>query len=258
MKKLFVISDVHSFLTPLKKALDEAGFDPENKDHWLISCGDLFDRGPESKELLHYIMSLERKILVKGNHDILLKTLCIREFPYSHDLHNGTAKTVEDLGDSGQPFHEKCQRTFDRTARYRELLVNYFETENYIFVHSWIPLNVMYHKGASKPWHQDNKTYEYREDWRKANETAWEEAMWGNPFIHYINGMNKTGKTIVFGHWHCSTGHRLAGNCKTEFEEDAVWDPFYGDNIIGIDRCTAHTGEVNVLVLEDEFITGEK
>jgi hypothetical protein len=40
----------------------------------------------------------------------------------------------------------------------------------------------------------------------------------------------------------------------SEFEDDAIWEPFIHDNIIGIDRCTAYTGEVNVLVLEDEFL----
>ena len=34
--KFFVTSDIHSFYTPLKKALDEAGFDPNNKEHLTI------------------------------------------------------------------------------------------------------------------------------------------------------------------------------------------------------------------------------
>ena len=96
MPKLFCVSDIHSFYTPMKKALDEAGFDPNNKDHILISCGDLFDRGPDSEELFLYIMSLPNKILIKGNHDILLEELCTRGFPYSNDKSNGTVRTVLD------------------------------------------------------------------------------------------------------------------------------------------------------------------
>lgn len=38
MPKFFVISDVHSFYTPMKEALDAAGFDPDDEDHWLISA----------------------------------------------------------------------------------------------------------------------------------------------------------------------------------------------------------------------------
>ena len=261
----YVISDIHSFYTPMKKALDEAGFDPNNKDHWLIVCGDCFDRGDESGLVLKFLMSLERKVLVKGNHDILLKDLCMRGFPYSNDYPNGTTKTVFDLGGGvdGTPFDVCCDVTWKRTAAYRDLLVNYFETKNYIFVHSWIP-TIVESDGTMKPWYQEGKIYHYRDDWRNATEGEWEEAMWGNPFKMWKRGLNQTGKTIVFGHWHCSTGHSMesvikaSGNDEerwiSEFEDDAIWEPFIKDNIIGIDRCTAHTGEVNVLVLEDEFL----
>ena len=259
MPKFFVVSDVHSYLVPLEKALKEKGFDPNNEDHWLISCGDLFDRGGDSAMLLHYIMQLPRKILVKGNHDLLLEELCMREFPYNHDISNGTKSTVDDIGGAGygRPFDECCQITWNKTAAYRDLLVNYFETQNYIFVHSWIPTNVKYDHGASKPWYQVGKKLTWMEDWRNANDVEWEEAMWGNPFKRWQENLNQTGKTIVFGHWHCSAGHVMLGNCKNEFEDYhgyTIWEPCYADGIIGIDRCTAHTGEVNVLVLEDDFL----
>lgn len=265
MPKFFVVSDIHSYIEPFKKALNEAGFDPNNKDHILISCGDLFDRGPDSEELFLYIMSLPNKILIKGNHDILLEDLCTRGFPYSNDKSNGTVRTVLDIGGAcfGRQFDECCEVTYNKMARYRELLVNYFETENYIFVHSWIPTDVHY-EGRMKPWYQEGKTLAWMEDWRNANDVEWEEAMWGNPFKRWQEGLNKTGKTIVFGHWHCSTGHAMLHEIKisenesegtiSEFEDDAIWEPFIHDNIIGIDRCTAHTGEVNVLVLEDNFL----
>ena len=255
MPKFFVVSDIHSFYTPLKRALDEKGFDTKNKDHWLIVCGDAFDRGDESEEVLHFLMSLERKILVKGNHDILLDECCMRGFAFSHDASNGTRKTIQDLGEAGcgRSFNKCCQITWDKLARYRELLVNYFETQNYIFVHSWIPTDVHF-EGESKPWYQQGKTLTWMEDWRNANDVEWEEAMWGNPFDRHFEGLNKTGKTIVFGHWHCSTGHKMLGHCNDEFDKYSIWEPCYAEGIIGIDRCTAYTGKCNVLVLEDEFL----
>lgn len=244
-KKLFVVSDIHSFYTPLKKALDEKGFDPNNENHWLIVCGDAFDRGDESEEVLRFLMSLERKVLVKGNHDILLEDLCKREFSYDYDASNGTLKTVRDIGGAGlgRPFDECCRLTWNKLARYRELLVNYFETKSYIFVHSWIPITS-----------QNHGFYKYDENWRKATNNRWADAMWGNPFDMHMLDLNQTGKTIVFGHWHCSAGHRMLGRCNTEFNKDAVWEPCYAEGIIGIDRCTAYTNKVNVVVLEDEFI----
>ena len=247
MPKFFVTSDIHSFYTPFKKALDEAGFDPNNKEHWLIVCGDCFDRGGESEEVLHYLMSLERKILVKGNHDTLLEECCMREFPYSYDDSNGTRKTIQDLSGAGygRDLAECCCRTWDKLSRYRELLVNYFETQNYIFVHSWIPI-ISQGGGYCK----------YDEKWRNAPVSRWEDAMWGNPFDMHFLDLNQTGKIIVFGHWHCSAGHKMLGRCKSEFDDDAIWEPCFAEGIIGVDRCTAHTGECNVVVLEDEFLDG--
>ena len=246
MAKLFVVSDIHSFYMPLKKALDEKGFDPNNEEHWLIVCGDAFDRGDDSVEVLHYLMSLERKILVRGNHDILLTECYNRGFPLWHDHSNGTAKTIADIGglDFGLSFNECCETVYHKTAGYRNALVNYFETKNYIFVHSWIPT-------TSKN--------EYDRNWRRATDKRWESAMWGNPFYHAQDGLNKTGKTIVFGHWHCSAGYALNDNTDFDYEEFgalAIWAPYKNkqQGIIAIDRCTAHTGEVNVLILEDEFL----
>jgi hypothetical protein len=98
---------------------------------------------------------------------------------------------------------------------------------------------------------------EWLEDWRSANDVEWEEAMWGNPFKFADLNFNQTGKTIVFGHWHCSLGHLYDSEGKSsEFDADAKWDPYFNktQGIIGIDRCTAHTGEVNVVVLEDNFL----
>ena len=260
MPKLFVTSDIHSFYTPFKAALNEKGFDKNNPDHYLVVCGDCFDRSDESEELLHFLMSLERKILVRGNHDLLLRDLCERGFPYRHDYHNGTTKTVYDLGNAGvgNDFEECCKITQNKLKEYNGLLVNYFETQNYIFVHSWIPTSKKEKLHPADKW-ISLATDEYMEDWRNANDVEWEDAMCGNPFFKWQDGLNKTGKTIVFGHWHCSLGHLIASDGElTEFGPDACWEPFVHDNIIGVDRCTAHTGEVNVVVLEDEFLEGDE
>ena len=261
--KLFVVSDIHSFYEPFRKALDAAGFDKDNKEHYLIVCGDCFDRGPDSVRLLHFLMQLERKILIRGNHDQLLEDCCKREFPNSFDRSNGTVQTIQDFGGSPLPrdFAGCCRLTYNKLAAYRNLLVNYFETENYIFVHSWIPTLVTSEK-ASKPWYQNGKHFTFKEDWRTATVDEWEEAMWGNPFYRAQDGLNKTGKTIVFGHWHCSFGYCLNENKDwqySEFDETACWEPYQNNQqgIIGIDRCTAHTGEVNILVLKDNFINNK-
>jgi serine/threonine protein phosphatase 1 len=241
----------------MKKALDEAGFDQNNPEHWLVSCGDAFDRGSESEEVLHFLMSLERKILVKGNHDLLLGDLCRREFPYSYDFSNGSVKTVNDIGGAGEgyPFDKCCENTWNRIAAYRDLLINYFETENYIFVHSWVPLKCL---DDMPKYYTKNRQFEYDLDWRTADRNSWEQAMWGNPFELAAQGLNKTGKILVAGHWHCSTGWAKKEG-RSEFGDNAKWDIYHDEKnkFIAIDKCTAHTGKVNVLVIEDNFVNKE-
>lgn len=256
MPKLFVVSDIHSYYEPLKKGLDEKGFDPTNEDHWLIVCGDAFDRGDDSVEVLHYLMTLDRKILIRGNHDDLLEECCLRGFPHKHDRLNGTSKTIYNLGGSSE-FDVCCDVAHHKLAGYRNTLVNYFETENYIFVHGWIPCEEI-GGDPSQPWLYYEKTYEYNPNWRDCSDVEWEIARWTNGIKRAHAGIIEPNKTIVCGHWHCSYGHSLdSANTDTfvsEFKEDAIWEPWYHTGCIAIDRCTAHTGEVNVLVLEDSFI----
>jgi serine/threonine protein phosphatase 1 len=251
MPRFFVCSDIHSFYTPLKNALGAAGFDINNPDHWLISCGDAFDRGYESEEVLHFLMSLERKILVKGNHDLLLDDLCMREFPYNHDFSNGTTRTVNDIGGAGEgyAFDKCCENTWNRTAAYRASLVNYFETKNYIFVHSWIPV---INKDGLPAHYTKGRKFEFDPDWRNATQKEWNDAMWGNPFDMADRGF-MPDKTVVFGHWHCSIGWAKSEG-RSEFDNDAKFDPYYGDGFISIDACTAYSRKCNVVVIEDEFL----
>ena len=199
-------------------------------------------------------MSLPNKILIRGNHEDLLEECCNRGFPLKHDKSNGTTKTIQDISKvySAYDFGKACQITYDKTAAYRAELVDYFETQNYIFVHGWIPCEKIT-SDESNPWWQMNKSYEYNPYWRNCNDVEWESARWTNGMARAHEGITEPGKTIVCGHWHCSYGHKYAGHCNDEFEY-AIWEPYYGEGVIGIDRCTAYTGKVNVLVLEDEPI----
>lgn len=93
--KYFVTSDIHSFFDEFKSAIDVAGFKPRNKDHTLIVCGDIFDRGQKTVEVFNYLKKIPRKrrILVRGNHEDLFEELLEKSFPDKHDFSNGTVRT---------------------------------------------------------------------------------------------------------------------------------------------------------------------
>lgn len=249
MAKLFVCSDIHGFFDEFKEALDKAGFDPENEEHWLISLGDEWDRGPSAVRTMKYLYNLPRKVLIRGNHISLLEDLCERGFRYSYDDSNGTTSTVLQIG-YGDEFAEMCRYTLLRTQPYRDSLVNYFETKNYIFVHSWIPV---INKDGLPAHYTRNRSFEWNSDWRNASQKDWEAATWGDPFDMVRRGLNQTGKVIIFGHWHSSKGWAQAEG-RSEFGEDAKFDPYYGDGFISVDSCVAHSGKCNCLVLEDDFL----
>ena len=253
MPKLFVVSDVHGFYDEMKAALDEAGFDENNPEHFLVGCGDYFDRGPDPIKVMKYLHNLPRKILIRGNHEKLLEDCCIRGEAWSHDIHNGTADTIWNIGCSlYHDFAEMCDHALRRTKAFRDSMVNYFETRQYIFVHSWVPT---ISKDGHPAHYTRNRVFEYNPDWRNATQEEWDAAMWGNPFDMIDKGLNQTGKTVVFGHW--STAHKWAEiEGREEFDDNTRFEPYYGDGFIGLDCTTALSHKVGVVVLEDEFLDG--
>lgn len=239
MAKLFVVSDIHGAYNELKQALDEAGFDPHNEEHWLISCGDHFDRFHQPQEVMDYLTSLERKVLIKGNHESLLLDCLQRGYPYGYDWSNGTAQTIISLAPEAQTFEEACKIAYPKIKDFVYNMVDYFESEQCVFVHSFIPLN------------QDDASFD--PDWRNAPYETWDNhARWGNPFALAEQGL-LPDKTLVFGHFHTSWA-RYHFDGKPEWGEDADFSPYYGDGYIGIDSCVAYSGKINVLVLEDNFL----
>lgn len=251
MPKFFVTSDIHSYYNELIMALNDAGFDENNENHYLVVCGDCFDRGPGSVEVWKYLTNLPRKILVKGNHEQLLIDCCERGYPGARDVSNGTTRTIWSLG-YGLRFDEACEYTLEKVRPFINNMVNYFETKNHIFVHSWIPA---FNKDGLPAYYTKNRAFEFDPDWRNASQSEWDAATWVNPFDMAEQGL-LPDKTIVFGHWHCSMGWAKAEN-RSEFGDDAKFDPYYGDGFIAIDACTAHSSKCNVIVIEDEFLEDE-
>jgi hypothetical protein len=101
-KKYFVVSDMHSFYDELISALSIAGYSKDNESHILIVNGDVFDRGPKSKEMFKFLTSIpkDRLVLIKGNHEYILLNLFNSAFPNNSDFSNGTVYTMCQLASS--------------------------------------------------------------------------------------------------------------------------------------------------------------
>ena len=120
-------------------------------------------------------------------------------------------------------------------------MTDYYETKRFIFVHGWIPCI-----------RERNKQYSYVTAWRDSDSREWMAARWINGMKAANDGVIEPGKTIVCGHWHTSYGHSVLNHTCSEFGPDANFNPYYGTGIIALDACTAHSGIVNVITVEDE------
>lgn len=258
--KYFVTSDIHGYFDEFKKALDDAGYDVNNVDHHLIICGDIFDRGEQACEVYDFIRNIpvERRTLIRGNHEYLLRDLTKKYSPEYHDFTNGTVDTLYQLSKVEKGFTDA-----QNSPKVKEVLewfdssewVDFLEIDKYIFVHSFIPLynhNKFIHYYFANPF----VDLVYIDKWRtiKSREII-EGSTWGCPWKNYLAGLfeaeAKKGKILVCGHWHCNDFYiHLAGKMYEEFE---CYDIFRGRNIIALDACTARTRKVNVMIIKEDL-----
>ena len=252
--KYFVSADIHSFYDEWLDALNEKQFNINDPEHMIIVCGDLFDRGTQSKELQSFIMQLLKKkkiILIRGNHEDLALELIDNYVNYmfdiksSHHWHNGTFQTLLELTDMNFNDATTCLLEFKRRANETDYIKKiipkmkkFYETEHYVFVHAWIPLKA--------------NRYEFDYNWRNASSKLWAKARWLNPVQMHQMRLHIKDKTLVFGHWHCSAFWANKNPKKyIEFGNRACFEPFITKEIISLDACTAVSGKVNIVVIED-------
>lgn len=246
--KIYCVSDIHGYYDILRSTLKRHGFKENDSSNILICCGDYWDRGPQPYEVMNYLMSLNNVILVKGTHEYLMENYLNRGFALFHDYQNGTNKTFHDIT-SKINIKKKTDSVLQvkkLVSEFYSKMVDYYETANFVYVHGWIPCK---HKGF-------NDTFVFDENWRNGD---WSESCWYNGIKLASRGILVPGKTVVCGHWHCSYGwvrknYKEKDIITSEFGEDATWNIYEDVGIYAIDRCTAHTGEMNILILEDELL----
>lgn len=250
--KYYVTADVHGYFSQMKKALEEAGFFDDTEPHKLIVLGDLFDRGKEAKKLQSFVLDLMRRdeaILIKGNHEDLLVELATVDqgAAYRHHVQNGTYETGLQLTDfhSGIAFLRPLDfaEVIQATPLFREIIpamVDYYETEKHVFVHGWIPCIR----------DRDGK-YSSIVQWREASKDEWAKARWYNGMAAAAQSVTVDDKTVVCGHWHTSYGHSQLDGKGSEFGAEADFSPYYAPGIIALDACTAHSGKVNCILIEE-------
>jgi len=232
--KYFCVSDIHGEYDDLIKALVEKDF---NKDiHTLISIGDPFDRGPKSKEVLEFLLSLPNRIIIWGNHDKRLEKLYYTEFATVIDICNGVAETVKSFTGNYAIKNEfqidtaliDLHRTDvgDELAQYFKEAVYAAEFTHYIATHAWIPVSI---------------------DYKKATKNEWDQALWTNPEL-FVRERLMADKHLILGHWHAM----LIRDLIKEGLAQPDWSTYTTPAATFIDGATNLTHKVNVFIFEDD------
>ncbi len=263
--KYYVVADTHGFYKEMVEALTEKGYYSDTSPHKLIMCGDLFDRGPQNKEIAQFVLDLlsrDEVILIRGNHEDLLvsfvetlPSMSESDIRYSHDQTNGTVDTVRQITGATMSkmaiSPELVSKQMKRSRVFTTILPamkNYYETAHYIFVHGWIPSDAQGFGGQGL-------FFNHKADWRDDDSVGWAYSRWYNGMLAAHQGDIEPDKTIVCGHWHASYGHAHFEGKGSEFGDDADFSPYCAEGIIALDACTVHSRKVNCIVIEDDEIT---
>lgn len=263
LNKYFVFSDVHGEYDALMKSLEQAGYNPQDNTHKLVSLGDNFDRGPKSKQIFRFLYD-NKAICIKGNHDAMFQEYLEKgmdgEFVLFNILHNGLGETIGSFSglldrDFNPQILQHARNNVDRRVlQWIQNMPLFFETDTFIFSHAGIDPDLP--------------------NWRATDES---HLLWDIK-NSYRPCKYTDGKIVVIGHHHAARVRRQAEEKgflvstlqNTQYRNFSSDDsgnrpmrkfhvygnedenaPVIIDNKIAIDGCTNLTHKVNVLVVED-------
>lgn len=250
----YFVSDLHGCdVNILKNALNEKGFKPESDT--LVVVGDLVDRGPQTLELLQYIMPLPHRILVRGNHDWRDFDLLFRAVqPEDWDVSNGVKETLRSLMEDPHlhgSLHYMLRQRYP--AKNTDLFRSYYEQgvwaiefSNLIVTHGWVPYMVQ----NNNPSELEVQSYGLMPSWRHCQVSDWIEATWAHT-QRCIRHRIWPDKMLLAGHWHAwrlRDAFELHIDPRDDMTPDCRTWRYDGKGIF-IDTCTNYSQQVNVEVL---------
>ena len=128
--RLLAVGDIHGCLDQLKTLM--AQVTPKLADR-VIFLGDYVDRGPDSAGVIDYLIEFNRifpsTCLLRGNHEQMFIDYLDGHDPTAF-LVNGGLKTLNSYQNSSRWPIPSSHRAF------LDALLDYYETEDYIFVHA--------------------------------------------------------------------------------------------------------------------------
>jgi serine/threonine protein phosphatase 1 len=146
-ERLFIIGDAHGCYDIYRQGVKELGI---TEDDWVISVGDLIDRGKQnSKMLLEFISKPKRKAVI-GNHESLAVEGLAERGYYDCWLGNGGDKTIKEVGEDG--YHSLVKSILESMPIILEIL---YRGKTIGIIHGGVP--PIFDRGFDKApdWQED-------------------------------------------------------------------------------------------------------
>jgi serine/threonine protein phosphatase 1 len=141
MERIFAIGDIHGCFDKLTSLMGIIDMDPIQDT--LVFIGDYIDRGPQSKEVVDYLIDLakqqSRVIFLKGNHEQMLELYLSGAEKLSF-LANGGYATLRSY--SKDNSSDEAGLIPSAHLDFFDNLRLCYETDQYIFVHAGLKSNI--------------------------------------------------------------------------------------------------------------------
>ena len=131
-KRLFAIGDIHGCFEKFQTLVEQKIL-LKKEDH-LVLLGDYIDRGPQSKEVIDYILNLQKKAFsvtpLMGNHEDMLLNAYRDASNISLWFMNGGVETMRSFG------IQRLEDLDETYVRFFKSLPHFYQIEQYLFVHA--------------------------------------------------------------------------------------------------------------------------
>ncbi len=96
-RRYYIIGDIHGYYIKVKRLFDIIAAEIKNNDI-IIFLGDYIDRGPESFEVIDYLIQISKMynvVFLEGNHEDMFLAFYMRGENYFNYLRNGGGTTIK-------------------------------------------------------------------------------------------------------------------------------------------------------------------
>lgn len=260
----YIFSDVHGEYDALQRALKKSGYNPKDKNSYLVSLGDAFDRGVQSFEVLKWMVEnihAHKLLTVCGNHELRFQELMENPTQYhreSDGLCNGVIQTMMSFChmdkvnvplvkesaakialDMSYSLSFFCDLVHLMPSNISMMLAEYFynlewgfQNKDYILVHGWFA-----HKGGLY--------------------ITPETSVWANtPECIKAKDYPADGRKLIIGHFATETlkeayeANIMRSSLHTCEDFISLCETFECDKFIALDGSTNASGKVNIYVLK--------